>query len=112
MKLHFKPEFLNRVDETIIFNPLTREHIGEIVKNQLVEVALRLKERGISLEITPKALNFLAEEGYDPQFGARPLKRAVQRLVLNPLSVELLAGNLSEGAEVKLDLKGKELVFS
>ncbi len=112
LKLHFKPEFLNRVDETIIFNPLTREHIGEIVKNQLVEVALRLKERGISLEITPKALNFLAEEGYDPQFGARPLKRAVQRLVLNPLSVELLAGNLSEGAEVKLDLKGKELVFS
>ncbi len=112
LKMYFKPEFLNRVDETIIFNPLTKENIGEIVKNQLIEVAVRLKERGISLEITKKALNFLSDEGYDPQFGARPLKRAIQKYVLNPLSVELLSGNFTEGSSLKIDFKGEGLVIS
>jgi len=112
LKLHFKPEFINRIDETIIFDPLSKDNIKDIVKNQLVEVALRLKERGISLEMTRKALDYLADEGYDPQFGARPLKRAIQKHVLNPLSVELLSGNFTEGSSLKLDLKGDGLVFS
>jgi ATP-dependent Clp protease ATP-binding subunit ClpB len=72
LKMFFKPEFLNRIDETIIFNPLTRENIASIVKNQLADVAVRLRERGISLEMTQRFLDFLVKEGYDPQFGARP----------------------------------------
>ncbi len=111
LKNHFKPEFLNRVDEVIIFNPLSKEHISEIVTLQLGEVAKRLKERGVSLELTKKALEFLVESGYDPQFGARPLKRAIQRHILNPLSVKLLGGEVSTERLVKIDSNGKEIVF-
>ncbi len=112
MKMNFKPEFLNRIDEMIIFNPLTKENIAEIVRNQLTDVALRLRERGISLEMTRKALDFLVTEGYDPQFGARPLKRAIQKFILNPLAVKLLSGDYGESVSLKLDVKGGELVFS
>ncbi len=111
LKMNFKPEFLNRIDETIIFNPLSRENIGEIVQNQLSDVALRLRERGVVLEITKKALSFLAEEGYDPQFGARPLKRAIQKYILNPLSVKILSGEYEEGAKLKLDVKEGDVIF-
>jgi len=111
LKMYFKPEFLNRIDETIIFNPLTRENIASIVKNQLANVAVRLKERGISLEMTQRFLDFLVKEGYDPQFGARPLKRAIQAHILNPLSMKLLSGDLKESGTMKIDIKGGEVVI-
>ena len=111
LKMNFKPEFLNRVDEVIVFNPLTKENIADIVKTQLAGVALRLKERGISLEITRSALDFLAKEGYDPAFGARPLKRAIQKYILNPLSVKILSGDFKENCTIKMDIKGGEPVF-
>jgi ATP-dependent Clp protease ATP-binding subunit ClpB len=110
LKMHFKPEFLNRVDEIIVFNPLTIENIKDIVKNQLADVALRLKEKGIILEITRPALEFLSKEGYDQTFGARPLKRAIQKYILNPLSIKILAGDFNESV-IKVDIKKGEIVF-
>jgi ATP-dependent Clp protease ATP-binding subunit ClpA len=112
LKQHFKPEFLNRVDDIIIFNPLTREHINKIILIQLNEVGKRLKERGISLELTTKALDYLVEVGFDPQFGARPLKRALQRHILNPLSVKILAGEVMDDDTVVADYKNGEIQFA
>jgi ATP-dependent Clp protease ATP-binding subunit ClpB len=112
LKQHFKPEFLNRVDDIIIFNPLTREHINKIIMIQLNEVGKRLKERGISLELTTKALDYLVEVGFDPQFGARPLKRALQRHILNPLSVKILAGEVMDDDTVVADYKNGEIQFA
>lgn len=111
LKMHFKPEFLNRVDDVIIFNQLSRDHIKDIVKLQLAIVAKRLKERGIVLELSKKALEFLIDAGYDPQFGARPLKRAIQRYVLNPLSVKLLGGEIAAEQTIKIDCDAKGIVF-
>jgi ATP-dependent Clp protease ATP-binding subunit ClpB len=111
LKMRFKPEFLNRVDETIIFNPLGREHMADIIKLQLAQVARRLRERGVLLELTKKALEHLVQEGFDPQFGARPLKRAIQRELLNPLSMKLLGGEIVEEQTVKVDYDGKAIVF-
>ena len=111
LKMNFKPEFLNRVDEVIVFNPLTKENIGDIVKTQLADVALRLKERGVSLEITRSALEFLSKEGYDPAFGARPLKRAIQKYILNPLSLKILSGDFKENCTIKMDIKNGEPFF-
>jgi len=111
LKMNFKPEFLNRVDEIIVFNQLSKENISDIVKTQLTDVAVRLKERGISLEVTRSALEFLAKEGYDPAFGARPLKRAIQKYILNPLSVKILSGDFKENSILKMDIKGGEPVF-
>lgn len=111
LKAHFKPEFLNRVDEVIIFNPLSKEHIRDIIVLQLRQLAERLAGRGIRLDLTRRALEFLMKEGYDPQFGARPLKRAIQRHILNPLSVKLLSGEIAEEREVKVDSDGEGIVF-
>ncbi len=111
LKMFFKPEFLNRIDETIIFNPLTKENIASIVKNQLADVAVRLRERGISLEMTQRFLDFLVKEGYDPQFGARPLKRAIQAHILNPLSVKLLSGDLKDTVALRIDYKNGEVII-
>ncbi len=112
LRAHFKPEFLNRIDEVIIFNPLSRENIKDIILIQLREVAKRLAERGIHLDLTKKALDFLIEQGFDPQFGARPLKRAIQRYLLNPLSVKLLSGNITQDAVISVSTSGSELVFN
>lgn len=112
LKAHFKPEFLNRIDEVIIFNPLSRENIKDIILIQLRDVARRLAERGIHLDITKKALDFLIEQGFDPQFGARPLKRAIQRYLLNPLSVKLLSGNITQDATISVNTNGSELTFN
>ncbi len=112
LKAHFKPEFLNRVDEVIIFNPLSRENIAEIVKIQITETAARLRERGIDLAMTKKAMDFLVTEGFDPLFGARPLKRAIQKHLLNPLSVRLLSGGSLQDQKVKVDSDGKKIIFS
>ena len=112
LKQHFKPEFLNRVDDIIIFNPLTREHINKIIMIQLNEVGKRLKERGIHLELTPKALDYLVEVGFDPQFGARPLKRALQRHILNPLSVKILSAEVMDDDTVLVDYKNGQIQFT
>jgi len=111
LKMHFKPEFLNRVDDVIVFNPLNREHINKIIMIQLNEVGKRLKDRGIKLELTQKALDYLVNVGFDPQFGARPLKRALQRYLLNPLSVKILGGEIMDDDTVIVDYKNNEIQF-
>ena len=100
MQSHFKPEFLNRVDDIIIFRPLGREEIERIVELQLDRFLKLLGDRKITLEVTPEAKRFLSEEGYDPAFGARPLKRAIQRLIQNPLAMLLLEGRFRDGDRV------------
>ncbi len=107
----FKPEFLNRIDETVIFQPLGRGEIERIVEIQLKDLRKRLAERKLSLEVTPDAKAQLAERGYDPVFGARPLKRTIQRMVENPLAVEVLAGHFSEGDTVVVESDGETLRF-
>jgi len=111
MRDTFRPEFLNRIDEIVEFEPLTREQIGEIVDLQLERLRDRLAERGIQLKLTDEAKEHLAEAGWDPTYGARPLKRAIQRLVENPLSLRLLEGDFAEGDTVRVSVQGGELVF-
>ena len=111
MRETFRPEFLNRIDEIVVFEPLTREQIGEIVELQLERLRPRLAERGLSLELTDAAKEHLAEAGWDPTYGARPLKRAIQRLVENPLALRLLEGEFDEGDTVRVDAKDGELSF-
>jgi ATP-dependent Clp protease ATP-binding subunit ClpB len=108
---YFRPEFLNRVDEVVVFEPLTREQLGEIVGLQLARLRARLAERGIEIELTEEAKEVLAEAGWDPTFGARPLKRALQRLVENPLAMRLLAGDFADGDHIRVDARNGELVF-
>jgi ATP-dependent Clp protease ATP-binding subunit ClpB len=108
----FKPEFLNRVDETIIFNNLGREEIKSIVEIQLKRLRRNLAQRKLSLEITDPAKALIAEKGYDPVYGARPLKRTIQRLIQDPLAVKILAGEFKEGDRVKIDSEGDELSFA
>ncbi|MGZ4336643.1 MAG: type VI secretion system ATPase TssH, partial [Gaiellaceae bacterium] len=107
----FRPEFLNRIDEIVEFEPLTKEQIGEIVELQLRRVEARLAERGLRLELTDAAKETLAEAGWDPTYGARPLKRAIQRMIENPLALRLLEGDFGEGDRVRVDAKDGELVF-
>jgi len=108
----FRPEFLNRIDEIVEFHPLSKEQIGEIVELQLRRVEARLAERGLRLELTDGARAALAEAGWDPTYGARPLKRAIQRLLENPLALRLLEGEFAEGDTVRVDAKDGELLFA
>jgi ATP-dependent Clp protease ATP-binding subunit ClpB len=108
---HFRPEFLNRIDEIVEFQPLTRDQLGEIVELQLRRLRDRLAERGLGLELTDSAKDLVAEAGWDPTYGARPLKRALQRLVENPLALRLLEGEFAEGDTVRVDAQDGELVF-
>jgi ATP-dependent Clp protease ATP-binding subunit ClpB len=107
----FRPEFLNRIDEIVEFEPLSKEQIGEIVELQLARLRERLAERRIELELTDAAKAALAEAGWDPAYGARPLKRAIQRLVENPLALRLLEGDFAEGDTVRVDAEDGELRF-
>jgi len=107
----FKPEFLNRVDETIIFNNLGREEIKSIVEIQLKRLRRNLAARKMALEITERAKELIADSGFDPVYGARPLKRTIQRLIQDPLAVKILAGEFKEGDRVKVDSQGSELIF-
>jgi len=110
---HFRPEFLNRVDEVVIFRGLTREAILRIVDLQLALLAKRLEERNVKLEVSRKARELLAARGYDPIYGARPLKRTIQQDVQNPLAMRLLAGDFAEGDTVRVDVSDKDqFVFS
>jgi ATP-dependent Clp protease ATP-binding subunit ClpB len=108
----FRPEFVNRIDEIVVFEPLTREHIRAIVDIQLGELRRRLEERKIRLELTDAALDLLGDEGYDPAFGARPLKRLIQRELQDPLAMLLLSGQLRDGDTVRVDAADGALVLT
>ncbi|MBU0731677.1 ATP-dependent chaperone ClpB [Patescibacteria group bacterium] len=107
----FKPEFLNRIDEIIIFHSLTKEQIREIVNLQLVLVEKRLEDKKITLKITEKAKEHIAEIGYDPVYGARPLKRVIQNEVLDELAMQIIEGKIKENSKVKVDFKGGKITF-
>ena len=111
LKRTIKPEFLNRVDDLIMFTPLCKEEINEIVKLQLKGIAKQLKENDIDFNFTQSAIDKLAEAGYDPQFGARPVKRALQHLVLNQLSKDIISGHINKQKPITVDVKNNELIF-
>jgi ATP-dependent Clp protease ATP-binding subunit ClpB len=111
MRDFFRPEFLNRIDEVVEFHQLTREQLAEIVELQLARLRGRLADRGIALELTDAAKEALADAGWDPTYGARPLKRAIQRLVENPLALRLLEGDFADGDAVRVDAKDGEITF-
>jgi ATP-dependent Clp protease ATP-binding subunit ClpB len=106
-----RPEFLNRIDEIIMFTPLGRDEIGEIVKLQFRQLQETLKEMGITLEASDEALDWLAQLGYDPQYGARPLKRVIQKKILNELSKQILAGKVDKDSRIRLDMFDNQFVF-
>ena len=109
---HFRPEFLNRVDDIIVFHPLERDQIRKIAELQVAIIAERLETAGIGLELTTEALDFLGNVGYDPVYGARPLKRALQQYLENPLAEKILDGSFGPGDTIQVDVKNSELVFS
>jgi len=111
LRMTMRPEFLNRIDEIITFQQLTREQIADVVRLQIKKVQEMLEPQGFKLEVTPQAIAYLAQEGYDPDFGARPVKRAIQQLVLNDLSKKLLAGEVSREKPIVIDEFGDGLVF-
>jgi ATP-dependent Clp protease ATP-binding subunit ClpB len=111
LKEKLLPEFLNRIDETIVFHPLNRDQIGKIVDLQLVRFAKLLEERDIRLEVTDAARKAIASEGYDPTYGARPLKRIIQQRIQNPLATELLKGRIAEHGGVRVDYRGEQFTF-
>jgi ATP-dependent Clp protease ATP-binding subunit ClpB len=108
----FKPEFLNRIDEVVVFNSLGRNEIKQIVEIQLRRLERMLAERKMSLEVTDRAKEFLAEKGYDPVYGARPLKRTIQRLIQDPLALKILQGEFREGEKIRVDSDGQGVSFS
>ncbi|MCA1707704.1 MAG: AAA family ATPase, partial [Actinobacteria bacterium] len=108
---HFKPEFLNRVDEIIVFHRLSEAHLAHIIEIQLEGLAQRLADRNLKLELSDEAKRFLAERGYDPAYGARPLKRLIQRMIENELALELLSGAFSDGDRIRADVRGDKLTF-
>ncbi len=111
LKAHFRPEFLNRIDETVIFDRLDKSELGSIIKIQLERVKQRLLKQGIDIKLTPEATGYLADKGYDPVYGARPLKRAIQKHLLDPLSMAVLEGLFIEGDVVEVTLNDDELSF-
>jgi len=111
MREHFRPEFLNRIDEIVEFKALSREQLGEIVELQLERLRERLADRGLELELTDDAKQSIGDAGWDPTYGARPLKRAIQRLLENPLALRLLEGDFGEGDTIRVDSQNGDLVF-
>ena len=109
---HFRPEFLNRVDEIIIFDRLTEEELKKIVEIQLRRLTKRLEQQKITLELTDAAKERIAREGYDPVYGARPLKRAIQKDILDPLSLEILEGKFHEGQTIRVEERDGKLAFA
>jgi ATP-dependent Clp protease ATP-binding subunit ClpB len=108
---HFRPEFLNRIDETVTFHSLEKNHVKQIAKIQLDSLIQRLKDNGILLEYSEEALSIIADKGFDPVYGARPLKRAIQQWVENPLAEKILAGEVINNETIKLDVSGEQLFF-
>ena len=111
LKQKIRPEFLNRIDDIIMFTPLTRKDIRDIVKLQLERIKKMLNQQGITLDSTRQAIDFLAEKGFQPEYGARPVKRTIQREVLNQLSKEILSGNVTTNSIILLDAFDDVLVF-
>jgi ATP-dependent Clp protease ATP-binding subunit ClpB len=111
MRKHFRPEFLNRIDDIIVFHSLSMTDLKRIVEIQLRQVARRLGDRHIGIELTDKAKEFLVNEGYDPKYGARPLKRTIQRRILDPLALDVLNGRIHDGDQVVVDAEDGSLVF-
>ena len=112
LKQTIRPEFLNRIDEIIMFTPLNENEIEDIVGIQVNAIKRMLAKNGVELEVTPKALKYLAKEGYNPEFGARPVKRVLQRMVLNRLSKDILAQKVDRERPIIIDVEGEELIFS
>ena len=112
LKQTIRPEFLNRIDEIIMFTPLNEIEIEDIVGIQVNAIKRMLAKNGVELEVTPKALKYLAKEGYNPEFGARPVKRVLQRMVLNRLSKDILAQKVDRERPIIIDVEGEELIFS
>ena len=112
LKEGFRPEFLNRIDEIVIFNPLRPADIEAIVELQLELVEKRLGEKNIKLSIDTAARKFLAKEGFDPEYGARPIKRAIQRLILDKLAERIIRGELKDGGKIKINIRENSLVFT
>ena len=111
VRAYFRPEFVNRIDEIVVFEPLGREEIGQIVEIQLGLLRRRLAERELKLELTEEAGAYLANKGYEPLFGARPLKRVIQREIQDPLALKLLSGEVRDGDTITVDVENGELVF-
>jgi ATP-dependent Clp protease ATP-binding subunit ClpB len=111
LKQHFRPEFLNRVDETVIFHRLSKTQIGGIVKVQVNALLERLKAKKIGFELSEEALTFLAARGFDPVYGARPLKRVIQSELMNPIAKDMIAGKIKAGDHLKIDLKEGKISF-
>jgi ATP-dependent Clp protease ATP-binding subunit ClpB len=111
MRKHFRPEFLNRIDDIVVFHSLSLEDLKRVIEIQLKQVAKRLEDRHISIELTDQAKERLVSEGYDPKYGARPLKRTIQRLVLDPLALDVLNGRIKDGDHVVADVEDGKLVF-
>jgi ATP-dependent Clp protease ATP-binding subunit ClpB len=112
LKRSIRPEFLNRIDDVVMFTPLTREDVRRIVDLQFIEIQGKLSEQGVSITATDDALDWLSQLGYDPQFGARPLKRVIQRKILNELSKEILMGNIKKDSVIEIQLdKGNQFRF-
>jgi ATP-dependent Clp protease ATP-binding subunit ClpB len=112
LQAHFRPEFLNRLDEIVVFHPLSHSDLAQIVEIQLERVAGMMAERGFTLDVNGPAREFLVEIGYDPDYGARPLKRAIQRELQDPLAMHVLAGDFKPGDTIHVDRSPDGLVFT
>ncbi len=112
LKENLSPEFLNRIDETIVFHNLSKEQIEQIVSIQLKDLQRRLEQHNLKLIVTDEIKKKIAKEGYDPAYGARPLKRTIQHLIENPLSTEILQGKFPEGSEIAVELEDSKIKFS
>ena len=112
LKQHFRPEFLNRIDDIMFFDPLTLKEIEKIVTRQIAEVQERLAKRGIKLMVSVPAKRQLAKEGFDPDYGARPLKRLIQKKIIDPLAERIIRGELPEGSKVKVAFRSNAYTFS
>jgi ATP-dependent Clp protease ATP-binding subunit ClpA len=112
LKDHFRPEFLNRIDEIVVFESLSKETLASIVELQLEQVSKRLSRKRISITFTNAVKAYMAKKGYDPAYGARPLKRAIQELILDDLALKIISGDIVEGDEAELDAKNGTIIIS
>ena len=111
LKNTIRPEFLNRIDETVMFTPLSESQIAEVVEIQMNVINKSLKEQGLQIRLTPEAVKWVAHKGYDPQFGARPVKRVIQKQILNTLATEIISGRIGKKPEILARVDGDKIVF-